>query len=94
MHIVPNNGFPPLFVLLILHAQVTTSYQTSASISLLYKNGTFRVASGEVMRGGDGMEVIMATETTKVKKTDDNGTVKGKEYSKRPLGGLGNRERH
>lgn len=93
LHIVPNKGFPPLFVLLILHAQVTTSYQTSTSIWLLYKNGTFQVASGEVMRGGDGMEVIMATETTKVKKMDDNGTVKGKEYSKRALGGLGNRER-
>lgn len=45
--------------------------------------------SGEVMRGGDGMEVIMASETTKVKKTDDNGPVKGKEYSHRAPGAAG-----
>lgn len=33
-----------------------------------------------------GLEVIMATETTKVKEMDDNGTVKGKEYAKRAHG--------
>lgn len=73
-------SFPAL---LILYAQVPASYQTSTSISLLHRNSAVQLASGEVMRGGDGMEVIMATETTKVKKMDDNGTVKGKEYSKR-----------
>lgn len=52
----------------------------------------FGFATGEVIRGGDGMEVIMATETTKVKKMDDNCTMRGKEYSKRALGGLGNGE--
>lgn len=39
------------------------------------------------------MEVIMATETTKVTKMDDNGTVKGKEYAKRAHGELGDGER-
>lgn len=66
------------FCLLVLYAQVTTCYQTTTSASLLYKNSAFWVASGEVMRGGDGMEVIMATKTTKVKKMDDNCTVKRK----------------
>lgn len=41
------------------------------------------------MRGGDGMEVIKTSETTKVRKMDDNGTVKGKEYSTRAHGELG-----
>lgn len=36
------------------------------------------------------MEAIMAAETTKVKKMDDNCTMRGKEYSKRALRGLGN----
>lgn len=39
------------------------------------------------------MEVIMATETTKVKKMDDNGTVKGKKYVTKPYGELGDGER-
>lgn len=39
------------------------------------------------------MEVIMATETTKVKKMDDNGTARGKEYVRRAHRGLGDGER-
>ncbi len=40
------------------------------------------------MRGGEGMEVIMATETTKVKKMDDDCTVKGKKICRGHTKGL------
>lgn len=51
-----NKGSLPRFVLLALYAQVTTCYQMSSSVSLFSKNGTFQVASGKAMRGGDGSD--------------------------------------
>ena len=66
--------------------QLTYCSQMLPKASLLC-DGTYRAAF--VMRGGDGMEVIMTTETTKVKKMDDNGTVKGKEYGTRAHRELG-----
>lgn len=45
------------------------------------------------MRGGVGMEVIMGTETSKVKKMDGNGTVKGKECAKRAHGKRGGKRK-
>lgn len=58
------------------------------SVFLLYENSTFWVVSRGVMRGGDGLEMIMATKTPKVKKMDDNGQVNGKEYVERTHGEL------
>jgi len=51
------------------------------------------VLSGEVMRVGDEMEVVTATATTKVKKINDYGTEKERQYVNGAHRELGDREK-
>lgn len=66
MHIEQNTGFPPSVLQVLLSGVNIWPIVTQTTL--------FGVLYGEVVRGVNWMETIMASETTKVKKMDDNGT--------------------